>query len=147
MKRKLVADGSAHGILVYAGKDPVGWCQYGPGDELPRTDHTRNYQRFSKAGDKVRLWRITCFVVDENYRGKGVASLGLKAALESIGKQGGGLVESYPVIETDQGSNYLCCGTVGMFSKEGFTIIGPYANGRTKTVIMRRGIRARDETT
>lgn len=141
MKRGLVDGGCAHGVLVYAGEDPVGWCQYGPGNELPRTDNSRNYHGLSQPGNKERLWRITCFVVDENYRGKGVAGLGLEAALESIRKQGGGLIESYPVLETDQGSNYLYCGTVGMFRKKGFTIVGPFANGRTKTVVMRRRIR------
>lgn len=146
-KRELVKDGCAHGILVYAGKDPVGWCQYGLRDELPRNDYSRNYHGSSNPEDKVRMWRITCFVVDENYRGKGVASLALDAALESIKKQGGGLVEGYPVMETDQGSNYLYCGTVGMFRKERFSIVGPFANGRTRTVVMRRRIRAEKETT
>jgi ribosomal protein S18 acetylase RimI-like enzyme len=146
-KRDLVNDGCAHGILVYAGDNPVGWCQYGLRDELPRTDNSRNYRQFSQAGTPERLWRITCFVVDANYRGKRVASLALKAALESIRRQGGGTVESYPVIETDQGSNYLYCGTVGMFRKERFKIIGPFANGRTRTVVMQRRIRGVKETT
>lgn len=80
-------------------------------------------------------------MVDQHYRGKGLASFALGAALESIRKQGGGMVESYPVIETDQESNYLYCGTVGMFERAGFRIVGPYATGRTKTVVMRRSIR------
>src|SRR6266436_1992287 len=53
-----------------------------------------------------RLWRITCFVVDKNYRKSGVASTALKAALESIGHKGGGLVEAIPVSKTDQGPGY-----------------------------------------
>lgn len=34
-KKRLVQQGRAHGILVYADGEPVGWCQYGPVDELP----------------------------------------------------------------------------------------------------------------
>ena len=145
-KRTLVNDGSAHGILVYAADDPVGWCQYGLREELPRTDNSRNYRKFSQPVSENRLWRITCFVVDQNYRGRGLASIALRAALESIRKQGGGMVESYPVIETDQGSNYLYCGTVGMFERAGFRIVGPYATGRTETVVMRRRIRGARST-
>ena len=86
------------------------------------------------------MWRITCFVVDKQHRRRGVASVALKAALEAIRKKGGGLVEAYPVSKTDQGSNYMYCGTVRMFEKAGFKTIAPLATGRTATVVMRRTI-------
>ena len=86
------------------------------------------------------MWRITCFVVDKEYRRRGVASAGLTAALEAMRKKGGGLVEAYPVSKTDQGSNYIYCGTVSMFKKAGFKTITPLATGRTSTVVMRRTI-------
>jgi hypothetical protein len=43
-KKELVKKGESHGIIVY-GKDadPIGWCQYGPKEELPRMDHNRIY--------------------------------------------------------------------------------------------------------
>ena len=37
-KRNLVKKGRSHAALVYDGDTPVGWCQYGPSDELPRID-------------------------------------------------------------------------------------------------------------
>lgn len=40
-KRALVRKGRSHAILVYDGKTPVGWCQYGTRDELPRIDAGR----------------------------------------------------------------------------------------------------------
>ena len=86
------------------------------------------------------MWRITCFVVDKQHRQRGVASFALKAALEAIREEGGGLVEAYPVSKTDQGSNYVYCGTVSMFEKAGFKTIAPLATGRTATVVMRRTI-------
>ena len=72
-----------------------------------------------------------------------MASYGLKAALEAIRKKGGGLVEAYPVSKTDQGSNYIYCGTVRMFEKAGFKIIAPFATGRTATVVVRKMVRNR----
>jgi len=139
-KEKLVENGRAHGVIVYANREPVGWCQYGPREELPRVDHSRNYRNLASADEKRRRWRITCFVVDKNYRKSGVASTALKAALESIRNKGGGLVEAIPVSKTDQGPGYMYTGTVSMFEKAGFKTVGPFGTGRTTTVMMRRTI-------
>ena len=137
-KRELVEKRCAHGILVYAKGEPVGWCQFGRREELPRVDNTVKYRRLALGDREDKLWRITCFVVDKEYRRRGVAGFGLNAALEAIRNLGGGLVEAYPVSETDQGSNYMYCGTVSMFEKAGFKTIAPLGEGRTKTVVMRR---------
>ena len=139
-KRKLVDSSCAHGILVYARGEPVGWCQYGPREELPRIDSSPRYRKLALEYGRDKLWRITCFVVTKQYRGRGVARAGLKAALEAIRKKGGGLVEAYPVSRTDQGSNYMYCGTVTMFEKAGFKIEAPLSKGRTSSMVMRRTI-------
>ena len=141
-KKKLVATNCAHGILVYVKGEPVGWCQFGPREELPRMDNTTKYRKLALALEKVsnRLWRITCFVVDKEYRRRGVASFGLRAALETIKKKGGGIVEAYPVRKTDQGANCIYCGTVSMFERAGFKTMAPLAQGRTSTVVMRRNV-------
>ena len=60
-KRALVDAGRAHGILVYDDTDPIGWCQFGPAEELPLPGATRLDRRIPPLGAGVR-WRITCFV-------------------------------------------------------------------------------------
>src|SRR5262249_8174174 len=78
-KKDLVEAERAHGVIAYAGDgEPVGWCQYGPREELPRIDHNRNYQKLSQGDGEGSIWRITCFVVDKNYRRQGVASAALR---------------------------------------------------------------------
>ncbi len=140
-KRELVEKGLAHGILVYTkDREPVGWCQYGSRDELPRADHTQNYRNLAPKDGEERLWRVTCFVVDKEYRRRGVASFALKAALDEIGKKGGGLVEAFPVSKTDQGPGYMCTGRASMFEKAGFKTVAPFTRGRTATVVMRRTV-------
>jgi len=139
-KRVLVEKGCAHGILVYASGEPVGWCQVGRREELPRVDNSRNYRRLDLASPNDKLWRITCFVVDKNYRKRGVAGVALRSALDAIRREGGGLVEAYPVAETDQGPNFLYSGTVSMFEKAGFKMVGPFGMGRTSTVVVRKRI-------
>jgi len=44
-KLALVKQGRSHGIIVYSNKMPVGWCQYGIREELPRIETIRAYKR------------------------------------------------------------------------------------------------------
>ncbi len=134
-KQELVENGCAHGILVYANGEPVGWCQYGPAAELPRIDNDPKYRKLAPESGQNKLWRITCFVVHHKYRHRGVASAALKAALEAIRSKGGGLVEAYPI--TRWGAYHDFRGTVAMFQKEGFEIVASFGKDN---VIMRRTI-------
>ncbi|MDV3278093.1 MAG: GNAT family N-acetyltransferase [Nitrososphaerales archaeon] len=134
-KLELVKERCSHGILVYAKGEPVGWCQYGPKEELPRVDAGRKYKKLALGDDSKKLWRITCFVVDRKFRRKGVATAGLKAALRSMEKKGGGLVEGYPAVRS--GALAVWFGTVSMFEREGFKKVAPF--GRSN-VLMRRSI-------
>jgi len=134
-KRKLVANGRSHGILVYSKGEPVGWCQYGSKEELPRIDSYPRYRRLAPAGNAKRVWRITCFVVDRDYRKHGVASAALKAALDAIRNKGGGLVEAYPIVRWGAYREYL--GTVSMFKKHGFKIVAPFGESN---VVMRKKV-------
>lgn len=118
-KEHRVREGRAHAALVYDGSIAVGWCQYGPTDELPRIKHKRDYQ---KGLTKLPEWRITCFFVDREYRGKGVASVALEGALKEIARCGGGIVESYPEDADGQtvSGSFLYNATVSMFERHRF---------------------------
>ena len=70
-KRELVERGCAHGMLVDAQGEPVGWCQYGPMEELPRIDNSRKYRGLALEGTTERLWRITCGAVLKKCRKRG----------------------------------------------------------------------------
>lgn len=135
-KLALVERNKSHGILVYCGGEPVGWCQYGPRDELPRIDNSPHCRGHSPEGNQ-NLWRITCFVVDKRYRRRGVGSAALRAALAAIKKKGGGIVEAFPVTRWDGASfgNVSTHGTVSMFARQGFMKIAPWGN---RNVLMRR---------
>jgi hypothetical protein len=75
--------------------------------------------------------------VDREYRGKGVAGTALKAALESIRKQGGGIVEAYPVVSKKMATvpEWLWFGTPGMFRRARFKPVAPLG---TSLFLMRR---------
>ena len=134
-KRALVEKGCAHGVLVYSDGEPVGWCQYGPREELPRVENRAGYGKLVPEEDSRRVWRITCFVVDKRYRRSGVASTALRAALDAIKSKGGGLVEAYPIARWAAYTKYF--GTASMFQKEGFETVAPFGKSN---LLMRRAV-------
>ena len=79
-KLELVQQGRAHGILVYADGEAVGWCQFGRREELPRIDNRRPYRGLAPDRDE-KLWRITCFVVRTAHRRRGIASADRKSVV------------------------------------------------------------------
>ncbi len=133
-KKALVDKGRSHGILVYTHGEPVGWCQYGPKEELPRIDAGRTYSKLSLDREGNRLWRITCFWVDRKHRNCGVASAALNAVLNSIRKKGGGMVEAYPATRKGFPADWF--GTLSMFQKEGFEVVAPL--GKSNVLVRRR---------
>lgn len=141
-KARLVREGRSHAILVYEDSAPIGWCQYGPREELPRIDAGRNYRKVGPSGEGAKLWRITCFFVDRPHRGKGVAKFALRAALDSIKRQGGGIVEAYPVVSSKMAAvaEWRWFGTPSMFESEGFQFV---AGLGTSGVLMRKTIAPR----
>jgi GNAT superfamily N-acetyltransferase len=118
-KERRVREGQAHAALVYDGSTAVGWCQFGPPDELPRIKNRRAYlEGLTDLPD----WRITCFFIDRSHRGKGVAAAALEGALHAIARLGGGTVESYPEDAAGRSvsSSFLHNGTLAMFERQGF---------------------------
>ena len=124
LKERRVREGRAHAALVYDNTSCVGWCQFGPPDELPRIKHRRAYVEGLK---DLPDWRITCFFVDRDYRRKDVASVALGGALREIGRLGGGTVESYPedVKGRSVSGSFLYNVTLSMFEQQGFRRVRP----------------------
>lgn len=91
--RELVQKGQAHGILVYADGEPVGWCHFGRTDELPVPSEESNPDMIYARHDDSD-WVINCFTTRMDFRRQGVASLALHAAVAAIRKRGGGWIEA-----------------------------------------------------
>jgi len=134
MKEARVRGGRAHAALVFDGPNAVGWCQFGSTAELPNIRSKKTYEEGLR---KLPDWRITCFFIDRERRGEGIATLALQEALGYIARLGGGTVEAYPEDYTDEktSSSFLCSGTLGMFEKSGFR--------KTRKIAMRRWVVAR----
>ena len=120
-KQAHVRAGTVHQILVFAGDECVGWCQYGSPAELPNIKNPAAYDR-----DLVELpdWRIGCMFTGKGHRGSGVARAAVSGALDAIRAAGGGVVEAYPEqVEgrPPQRGAYFHTGPETLFEDFGFT--------------------------
>ena len=122
-KHALIDEGRAHGTIVYCGNDPVGWCQFGPKEELPRIDRKRGYRPISESP-----WRITCFFVAPGHRRSGLAKLAVRDSIRAMKELKAEVIEAYPV-EGERTATLLWMGTPRLFEGAGFTRVGPLGKG------------------
>lgn len=95
--RRLVKAGQVHGVLAFAGDEPVGWCSFGPRADFPRADTVKALRHDFAEG----TWAVVCFYIPARWRGQGVASRLLAAATERAFALGARVVEGYPVVPRD----------------------------------------------
>jgi GNAT superfamily N-acetyltransferase len=91
--KKIIDSGEIPGILAYANGQPIGWCSIAPREAFSTLERSRILKRV----DEKPVWSVVCFFVAKPFRYKGVTVVLLKAAIEYVKKQGGKIVEGYPV--------------------------------------------------
>lgn len=106
------------GVIAYVDDQVVGWCGFGPRQEMERLVRSRTIP----AVDNLAVWSIVCFLVRTGYRRRGVARALLLGAIECARSYGAPALEAYPV---DPGGKridtaFAYVGTLGMFEQAGF---------------------------
>jgi len=133
--RAIVRSGAAPGLLAYEGERPVGWCAIEPREAYPRFESSRVLAPV----DAAPVWSVTCFFVARDFRGQGVTSMLLEAAVRHARRHGARIVEGYPVApEKRQAAAFVYTGLVSTFRKAGFTEVARRSPSRP---IMRRALR------
>ncbi len=122
-KEALTREGRAHGTIVYCGKDPVGWCEFGPMEELPRIDGKRGYKPTAP-----EPWRITCIFVAPGHRKSGLAKVAVQESVKAMRRLKAEVIEAYPV-EGGRSASLLWSGTPSLFEGAGFRRVGPFGKG------------------
>lgn len=74
-KVQRVREGTTHAALVLDDQDCLGWCQFGPPQELPQIKSRR--EDLTNPPD----WRVTCFFTGKGHRGRGIAAAALGTPL------------------------------------------------------------------
>lgn len=130
--RELVESDAPPGLIAFADDLALGWCQVTPRTDVPWLDRAR----YLAPVDDVPVWSITCLYIRRGYRGRGIASALIDAAVRRARGAGAPAVEAYPVdIEVPKGTRNVFTGTAEMFRRAGFTTIAARTAARP---IMRR---------
>lgn len=115
--KALVDAGNPPGLIGYRGAVPVGWVSIGPREAFAKLERSP----VMKPVDAQPVWSIVCFVVPSEFRGQGVASALLEAAVAYARRQGARRVEAYPVDKPDRSKDHdLWFGAKSMYDKAGF---------------------------
>ena len=91
--RRRVEAGETPGLLAYHRGRAVGWCAVEPRSDYPRLDRSR----ILKKVDDQPVWSLTCFYGLAEFRGRGLTEKLIRAAAAYAQKQGGRILEAYPV--------------------------------------------------
>jgi GNAT superfamily N-acetyltransferase len=117
MHKSIVDSGVVTGLLAYLHGEVVGWIAVEPRDNYPKLAHSRAL----KPVDDEPVWSVTCFFVAKKSRRMGITAGLLKAAVEHVKKQGGKIVEGYPVdAQKDMPAPFIYTGTTSAFQQAGF---------------------------
>jgi ribosomal protein S18 acetylase RimI-like enzyme len=127
--RKGEHHGSVGKLLYAEGEEkPIGFIQFGPIKEFNTAQLF-----YLKNGDSPKDgWCITCLMIDNRYRGKGLAGQLVKKVLNELKKKGVKSVDTYPAVKAS--IDDTSAGTVELWQKFGFQII---AEG-SREVVMRK---------
>jgi GNAT superfamily N-acetyltransferase len=91
--QRLVAAGEAPGVLAYVDGQAVGWCAVAPREHYPVLERSHILKRL----DAQPVWSVVCFFVKRSYRGQGLTTALLRAAVNYARQQGATIIEGYPV--------------------------------------------------
>jgi len=116
--KKIVDSGEIPGILAYVDTKPIAWCSVAPRERFSVLERSRVLKRI----DEEPVWSIVCFFVAKPFRNKGITVKLLQAATEYVRKQGGKIIEGYPIdpLKKHIPDAFAWTGFVSAFRKVGF---------------------------
>lgn len=117
--RALVESGEASGVLALDGDTPIGWCAIGPRAMFPRVERSKALARDWTPA----TWSLNCLYVPTRWRGRGVATALVAAAIALARHAGAHEIEAYPqavAAGERQAGAFVWTGVPGLFLAAGF---------------------------
>lgn len=125
------------GVIAYRDGEPVGWCNIGPREDIPKLATSR----LMRPVDDVPVWSIVCVVVRGGHRRQGVTRRLLEGAVTWAASHGAVAVEAHPVDPPGRMDTTMAfVGTRSMFEPLGFEAVGstdPMASTLPRLVMRR----------
>lgn len=122
----------ASALVAYIDDVPAGWVKVSARPDQPRLARTRAFQQSPEPFEDRSVWAITCFVVRREFRGEGVSTALLAAAVDHARRHGARVIEAYPVDTSVKktSSNGLFHGSLSSFVAAGFAEVARPAPAR-----------------
>lgn len=112
-----VAAGATPGLLAYDGRQAIGWIALEPRADYPRLGASRILAPL----DERPVWSLSCFFVRRGWRGRGVSTALLKAAIGYARSRGAACLEGYPQDPLKPMANaFAWTGIAAVFRRAGF---------------------------
>lgn len=118
-QKKIVTSGQIPGLIAYVDGFPAGWLAVEPRENYLVLNNSRILKRI----DELPVWSVTCFFVAKKYRNSGLTVALLNAAIRFVAKQGGKVIEGYPVDPLSNGKMppvFVYTGLMSAFKQAGF---------------------------
>jgi GNAT superfamily N-acetyltransferase len=120
-QKAIVVSGYTPGLLAYVEGIPAGWIAVEPRSAYSGLARSRVLAVL----DDLPVWSVPCFFVDRKCRGQGLTIALLRAAIDHVAKQGGKVVEGYPIEPKTEKAPpvFMYTGAVSAFRQAGFVEI------------------------
>ena len=118
-----MAQTPAPALIAYVDGQAAGWVRAGPRTAQIRLARTREFNEHSPHPfDDPSVWAVTCFVVRKEFRGQGLTTRLLTAAVDYAKAHGARTIEGYPIDTSAQkkAPNELFRGLLSVFTSAGF---------------------------
>ena len=126
--RQVVTTGPPPGLLGYLDGQPVAWCAVAPRGDYPALARSR----ILKPVDETPVWSVSCLFIDRRHRRKGLSVQMLRAAVAHVRRQGGKVVEGYPIepIKDTVPAAFAWVGLLSAFRQAGFAEVARRSDTR-----------------
>ncbi|MEX2143173.1 MAG: GNAT family N-acetyltransferase [Anaerolineales bacterium] len=116
--RSQLAGATPPGVLAYQDGQLVGWCGFGPREQMGRLVRSRTIPKV----DHLPVWSIVCFTVKVGFRRQGVTKALLQGAIDCARAYGAPALEAYPVDPGGRGisGTFAYVGLASIFERAGF---------------------------
>jgi GNAT superfamily N-acetyltransferase len=116
LREKLFRQSRYDGYILYLDDEPIGWCQCGPRDRLPKL-----LRQFQLKRDPD-VWAITCWIIAPRWKKKGLAHLFLAEILKDLQARGVSRVQAFPRRGQELPDEDVWTGPEAIYRQAGFVL-------------------------
>jgi GNAT superfamily N-acetyltransferase len=126
MFRRAVEAGPPPGIVLYQGREPIGWCAVAPRSEYPTLDRSV----VAYPIDGLESWCISCIFVRASHRRRGLMTRLILEATDYAFRNDAPAVDAFPQRSGRSGFVERFVGVEGSFLRAGFQVVEPRGENR-----------------